>query len=179
MKKVIPLMAMTAFSLPVMATEPGTFYGALGGGAYQIDSSGFDETAPSANVLGGYNLSERFAIEGAYTRLFDAEGKVDNIGVEISGNVWELSTKMTVPVGNRFNSYGRLGWSYLDLKAVTVSNEFPGRANGYDDAFTWAMRAGYELKPRLSLNGEYGQIQIDGGDLERLSFSLNYQFGSH
>lgn len=179
MKKTTTLLAIAAISVPVTAAEKGTFYAALGGGAYQVEFSGFDETAPSATILGGYNLSERFAVEGAYTRLFDAEGLVEDTGVEVSGNVWELSTKMSVPIGTRFISYGRLGWSYLDSTAVTVGNDLAERANGYDDAFSWAIGAGYKIQPRWSLNGEYGQMQIGGGDLDRLTLNLNYEFGSH
>jgi len=43
MKKMLSLIALTAISMPAMATENNAFYGSLGGGAYQLESQGFGE----------------------------------------------------------------------------------------------------------------------------------------
>lgn len=179
MKKMLSLIALAAVSMPAFAAGPNPFYGAIGSGTYKIESEGFDERAATASLLGGYNLSERVAVEASYTRLFGATGDVDGAHIKIDGNAWDLSTKLSFPVGDRFMPYGRLGWSYLDLKAVASSNGISVSANDYDDAFSWAVGTGYRLSSRFSLNGEYSQVLINDGDFDRLSMNLNYRFGSH
>lgn len=178
MKKMIPLIAMTAVSIPAIAAETDAFYGAVGSGAYRFESEGFDERAATLSLLGGYRLNEHVAFEADYTRLFEANGNVDGIDIELDGNVWDLSTKLSVPVGDRFSPYGRLGWSYLDLSAVGTSNGTSVRANDYDDGFLWAIGTGYKLNRKFSLNGEYSKVLISDADFDRLSLNLSYQFGS-
>ncbi len=179
MKKMLPLIALTAISMPAMAAEKDAFYGSLGGGAYRLQSEGFDETAPTAMLLGGYNFNERVAVEAAYTRLFNASDTVDDIDVTVDGNVWDLSTKLSVPLGNRFSPYGRLGWSYVDLSALGTADGTTVRVNDYDDAFSWAIGTGVKLTKRFALNGEYGRTMVNDGDFDRMSLNLSYRFGAH
>lgn len=179
MKKIIPLIALCAVSLPAMATDQSAFYGSLGGGAYRLKSDGFNETAPTLSILGGYNFSERVAVEAAYTKLYDATGTVEGIDVKVDGNAWDLSTKFSIPMGERFSPYGRLGWSYLDMSAVGNFDGTSARINEYDDAFSWAVGTGIKLNQRFSLNGEYSQVLVNNADFDRMSLNLNYRFGSH
>jgi outer membrane autotransporter protein len=178
MKKMFSLIALATISMPAFAAGQNPFYGAIGTGAYELDSYGFDERAATASLLGGYNFSDSIAVEASYTRLFSASGDVEGIRVKVDGDAWDLSTKLSIPVGERFMPYGRLGWSYLDLKATGSSDGVSLSANEYDDAFTWAVGTGYKLNSRLSLNGEYSQVLINDGDFDRLSMNLNYRFGS-
>ena len=60
--------------------------------------------------------------------------------MKVDGNVWDLSTKVSYPMGDRFSPYGRLGWSYTDIRGVFTENSIEGRiterVNDYDDAFS-------------------------------------------
>ena len=179
MKKIIPLIALGAISLPAVASEPNAFYGSLGGGAYRLKSDGFNETAPTLSILGGYNFSERVAIEAAYTKLYDATGTVEGVDVKVDGNAWDLSTKLSIPMGERFSPYGRLGWTYLDMSAVGTFDGTSTRVNEYDDAFSWAVGTGIKLNQRFSLNGEYSRVLVNDADFDRMSLNLAYRFGSH
>ncbi|NNC77129.1 MAG: porin family protein [Woeseiaceae bacterium] len=179
MKKIIPLIALSAISMPAMATDQNTFYGSLGGGAYRLKSDGFNETAPTMSILGGYNFTERFALEAAYTKLYDATGTIEGIDVNVDGNVWDLSTKWSIPMGKRFSPYGRIGWSYLDTRLSGTVDGITERVNVYDDAFSWAVGTGIKLNKRLALNGEYSRVLVNNADFDRMSLNLNYRFGSH
>lgn len=178
MKKLIPLCAFAALGTPALAADGNDFYGSLGGGLYNLETEGFDETAANLKVLGGYNLTENVAFEASYTRLFEASATVEGIDVEIDGNVWDLSTKLSMPLGNRFQPYGRLGWSYVDLSALATADSESMRFNNYDNAFTWAVGTGISFSSRLGLNAEVARTMIDEGDLDFLSVHLNYRFGA-
>tara|TARA_R110002096_G_scaffold2071_3_gene10798 strand:- start:24 stop:431 length:408 start_codon:yes stop_codon:yes gene_type:complete len=133
-------------------------------------------------VLGGYKLRENVAIEAAYTRLLDATDTIELTHVKVDGNVWDLSTKVSYPMGDRFSPYGRLGWSYTDIRGVFTENSIEGtiteRVNDYDDAFSWAVGTGIKLNERFVLNAELGRVLINDADFDRLSLNLNYGFGS-
>ena len=184
MKKMLSLIALTAISMPAMATENSAFYGSLGGGAYQLKSQGFDETAATASILGGYNFNEHVAVEAAYTRLSKVSGSIvfepgEDINVKVDGNAWDLSTKLSLPLGDRISPYGRLGWSYVDLSARATNDGNAVRVNDYDDAFSWALGTGIKLNNRVTVNGEYARVMVDGGDFDRMSLNLSYRFGTH
>ena len=178
MKKMIPLVAIVAVSTPALAVGNDGFYSSLGSGMYQLETDGFDETAATLNVLGGYSFTENVAVEGSYTRLFEASELVDGIDVDVDGNVWDLSTKLSMPMGERFVPYARLGWSYVDLSAKATEDGETARLNNYDNAFTWALGTGVNLSRKLTVNGEIARSQIDEGDLDFLSVNLSYRFGA-
>ena len=178
MKKMIPLFAITAISTAAMAADRDAFYGSLGGGVYNLETEGFDETAATMKIIGGYNFSENVAVEASYSRLFESSAVVDDVNVEIDGNVWDLSTKLSLPMGNRLTPYGRLGWSYVDLSALATADSESMRFNNYDNAFTWAVGTGISFSSRLGLNAEVARTMIDDGDLDFLSVHLDYRFGA-
>lgn len=177
MKRIIPLLALTAISAPAMSDDTYGVYGSLGGGVYRLQTDGFDETSPAATLLGGYSFNRNVAVEASYTRLFNASDRVDGVNVTVDGHIWDLSSKLSYPVGNRFSPYGRIGWGYVDMTGRASENGVSVRANEYDDAFTWAVGTGVKLNRRLALSGEYGRILVRDADLDRLTLNLDYRFG--
>lgn len=178
MRKRLWLLAIPAIGINALADEPGTYYGSIGGGAYRIDSSIFDDTAPAMKFLGGYNFSEYVAVEGGYSRLFETSDSSGDTTVRIDGNLWEVGARFSYPVTRKFGPYGRLGWGYLDGNATLREGDTRIRLNDYEDAFSWAVGATYDLNRRFAVRGEYGAMMIDDGDLDSLTMNLNYRFGS-
>ncbi len=178
MKKIISLTALWALSLPLLAADKDVFYGSLGGGVYQLETQDFDETAPIMKITGGYNFTENVALEASFTNLFEASEVVDGINVDIDGRAWDLSTRLSYPLSNRFSPYARLGWSYVDLNARATDDGEVVRFNNYDDGFAWAVGVGVDVGKRFSIDGEYSRTEIDEGDLDYASLNLNYRFGA-
>lgn len=177
MKKFVVVAAAFAVGTSALAAEPGVFYGSFGGGLYELETQGFDETAATMKLVGGYGLSRNVALEASYSRLFEASSVVDDVKVDIDGNVWDLSSKFLFPITDRIHPYGRLGWSYIDLNALASADGESERFNHYEDAFNWAIGTGITLNRKLTINGEYGRTMIDEGDLDSASISLTYWFG--
>ncbi len=177
MRKFIPLFAMIAIGAPALAADKDAFYGSVGGGVYRLESDAFDESSPTMRLLGGYNFNEYVALEASYTRLFEASELIQGVRVDVDGNVWDLSTKLSYPLGNRFSPYGRLGYSYVDLSALASEQGQSIRVNDYDNAFTWGVGATYKVNTRFEVGGELARTQINEGDLDFLSVNLNYRFG--
>lgn len=176
MKALLAMLGLSVLIAPAWASDSRGFYGSVGGGAYRIDSAGFEDVAPTLKVLGGYSLNRYVAFETAYLRLFESDDRVDGNRVEIDGNVWDLSTRLGVPFGDRFEGYGRVGWSFYDLTGKTALNGNRFSIKDEEDDFTWALGAGYSLTEKVSLRAEYAQIMVDRGDADFMSFNVSYRF---
>jgi OOP family OmpA-OmpF porin len=177
MKLSIALVALGVVSASAVATEDSGFYGSIGGGAYRLDADGFKDTAPTVKLVGGYDLNRYVAVEAGYSRLFETQDRVAGSNVKIDGNVWDIGTRVSYPITERIAPYGRLGWSYYDLKlkADTIEGRFSDKEK--DDDFSWALGMSYALTDSIALRGEYSSIAVNGGtDPDFLSFNLTYQF---
>lgn len=171
------LTALGALGIPAVSANADDFYAGVGSGGYRLESGEFKDSSPTFKLFGGYQLNQYVAFEGSYQRLFEAKDIIGGSPVEIDANVFELSTKLSYPFAQRFQGYTRLGWSYYeaDLKAEGIAGPFT--EHSYDDDFSWALGGNYSFNRRLGLRGEYGQLQIDDGDAEFLSFDVTYSFG--
>lgn len=171
------MLALCAFGIPAAAAQAGEFYAGVGGGAYRVEVGEFDDTAPTFELFGGYQFNQYVSFEGAYIRMFDAEDVIGGGEVDLYGDVWELSTTLAYPFAQRFQGYGRLGWSYYE--ATTEADSFAGtfKETDYGDDFTWAIGGNYDITDRLGIRAEYGQIMVDDGDAEFLSVSMTFGFG--
>ena len=178
MKKIISLVAITAVCAPALSADRDAFFGSVGGGIYRLESGAFDNVSPSMKILGGYRLTEKVALEASYTRLFESSELIEGTRVDIDGNVWDLSTRLSYPMGERFTPFVRLGYSYVDLSAAFTDVDVSERANDYDNAFTWAIGSAYNFNRRFNVSGEVARTQINEGDLDFLTLNLNYGFGS-
>lgn len=177
MKTKLILIAAAAIGLPLQADGSGGTYGSVGAGAYRLENASFDDSAFAMKFTGGYAFNEFLAIEAAYSRLFESKDRIDTARVLIDGNVWDLGSRVSFPLGSNFSPFGRIGWSYLDTSAVIRDGSDGLRVNGYDDAFNWAVGAAYTISDRMTLSGDYTATNIPGGDLEALSLNVSYRFG--
>ena len=169
------LLALCALAVPAAAA--GDFYAGVGGGVYRVDSGEFDDTSPTTELFGGFQLNRNVAFEATYLRMFEAEDVIGGNRTELDGNVWEVSTKLSYPLAQRFQAFGRLGWSYYvtTLESEGINGRF--RERDYGDDFSWGVGASYDITQRLGLRGEYGEILVDDGDAEFFSLGLSYGFG--
>ena len=172
----VMLAALCVFGIPAAAAA-GDFYAGIGGGAYGVESGEFDDSAPTMGLIGGYRINQYVAFEASYLRMFTAEDAIGGSAVELDGDVWGLSTTLSYPLADRFQAFGRLGWSYYDTTMEIDGVNERVKLNDYGDDFAWAVGGNYDISDRLGLRAEYGQIAIDDGDTDFLSLSLTYGFG--
>lgn len=179
MKKLYALAAITLLGTPAIAADTQGFYASIGGGAYRVDSDGFDDRAPSGMLVAGYDINQYVGIESGWSRLFNASDQVDGTEITVDGDVFDLTARLSYPLGSRFDPYVRLGWSYSDMAAKSSSIEGARlRLNDYDDGFAWAAGTGISLTPRFNLGVEFARTLVTDNDLDRVSASLSYRFGA-
>lgn len=177
MKTLFAVLAVSVLAGTAWAADNQGFYGSVGGGAYRLKGDGFDDTAPTVKLVGGYDFNQYFALEGGYTRLFQTSDRIQGTRVDIDGNVWDAAARLSYPFADRFSGYGRIGWAFYDVNADVSGAGLGGSFDESDDDFTWALGGSVDFTQRLTLRGEYGQIAINDVDDDFLSFMVSYRLG--
>jgi len=114
LKKIIAAAALATIAASSQAATPGSVYAGLDVGT--TESNDYPSRTTSYGGFVGYNVNENIAIEGAYRRLgslkySDVDNKMDQAALSVVGSL---------PVGNGFAVFGRLGYNRLD-HSVDVS----------------------------------------------------------
>lgn len=175
---VLPLIGALSTVATANDYENTGFYGSAGGGVYRLESQGFDDTAATLKLLGGYSVNPYVAFETSYNRLLETSDLVDDVRVKVDGDTWDVSAKLSYPFADRHMGYARIGWSFYDLDAEITEDGQRETASDNHDAFLWALGGGMNLTPRLTLNGEYSRVLLRDADLDTLALDLAYRFGN-
>jgi hypothetical protein len=120
----------------------------------------FDSYRTDPKLMMGVELSPNLAIETGYVNLrsrgfhFVDYGRADERAGALGAKGFSsyLAGKLTVPVGERFAAYGKLGVSYSLRKA----HDSAGKSVAEIDAGPYAnIGARYKLNEKASVSGEY------------------------
>jgi OOP family OmpA-OmpF porin len=156
--------AQTAF-----VTQPQAY---IGIGAATANNKSTDDYKTNAKIYGGVNLNQNVAIEAGYTN-FDKE---DFANGSVKGSGTYLAGKYSVPLGERFSGYGKLGLSYNERK---YSDSLGSRVNNYDTGLYGGVGVEYKLNEKLALNAEYeryGKDKAFGAKADVYTVGLKYGF---
>jgi OOP family OmpA-OmpF porin len=150
--------AMTV-SAGALAQQPrmSGFY--LGGDVGSFDIGSEDDTA--FKFLAGYQINRTFAVEGAYSMLFDKQG------VEITA--WELVGVASFPLANKFSAFGKLGFAMWDADAGIFGSD-----DGTD--LTFGLGVQYDLTPKFGIRGQWQRYDVSDEDGDLFSVGVIYKF---
>ena len=171
-KKIATAAALLVASSAAFAAQPNTFYAGADVGKTRADD--FSKRDTSAGAFVGYNFHENFAVEGGYRRLADYDIYVGTIGSGFADGKAKvdqahLSLVGSLPLGQNFSLYGRLGVNRLEAKVSSA---------GYSakDATTKALYGvgmRYAFTPAVSARLE---VQKPTSDATNLSAGVSFQF---
>lgn len=174
--------------LSATAAADSAFY--LGGGVgmydLKIDSnnfggavlppSGFDDSAGVWRVLAGYQLNKYIGFQGDYLWYGDTQQhttQTNSRNLVVNGEGAEASVRLSLPLGEHFELYGRVGeqWYTVDAKLQNVK----GESDNNNDLM---VAAGLVLNftPEFSVNTEYEAVDISSGDLYIWTVNAVYKF---
>ena len=172
MKKYPLVIALSAALLAPVATLAQSWY--VGGGLGDSELDRWDDSDTSLRLLGGYRLSDRFAVELSYTDYGDFSRGAGRADVEAV----TLSAVGTLPLNAQWGLFARGG------VARTDANLHVGAAHGSDDDFSVAVALGvnWRVAPRVELRAEY-EILDDvsfanarDSDIDTLGIGATYSF---
>jgi OOP family OmpA-OmpF porin len=151
-------LAMLASSSFAQAPLP-SFYGGIDIGSTKIDD--MSDRQSSFGGFIGYQVNPNVAVEAGYRRLAD----FDNITLDQT----HASVIGILPLQNKFNVYGRLGYNHVQAKAsysnVSVSDSTSGVLYG--------VGVGYDFTPTITARLE---AQKPSSDSSNIGASLSLKF---
>ena len=173
-KLLLALFATTAavgaaHAQTIPATKPQAY---IGVGAATADNKSVDEYKTNAKIYGGYDFDQNWGIEAGYTDF----GK-ENVSIgNVKGSGTYVAGKYTVPLGDRFSGYGKLGVSYNERK---YSDGLGSQVNNYDTGLYGGVGVEYKLNEKLAVNAEYERYGKDkefGAKADVYTVGLKYGF---
>ena len=152
--------------------------GALGFTSYKLDtgslgSVGFatsskDDSDWGWNVAAGYKVTRNWAVEVGYVDLgsFSAVGTFGGAPARLDADVtgWNISAVGTLPVGDMFSVYGKIGYFRSEAKATANVAGALGRGTSRQNDVTAGIGARYHLNANLSLLAEANYYGLGDND---------------
>ena len=190
----VGVLGLTATAV---AAEPG-FY--VGGGVGQYDAqvdhplsdagiscvfppSGVDicarnysDSAAIWDVMAGWQIWDWLAIQADYEWYEKGETQIpinSSRNMTISGDAAELSIKPSLPIGEHFELYARLGWNWYNLDG---KYQFVKGQSNSDDAAMAAGGVAFNFTPSFGVNIEYEYVDVDAGALNAVTVRGVYRF---
>jgi OmpA-OmpF porin, OOP family len=121
----------------------------VGGHVGRADWDRAGDTDTSIRLLGGHQFNQNIAAEFGYIDFGDVSGG------SAKGKAFDLVGVGTIPLGNRFGVYGKLGFAWSEVKG------FGQNESGLD--LTYGFGGSFEFSPTVSFRGEW-QKYPDAGD---------------
>jgi OOP family OmpA-OmpF porin len=172
MKKLLLALIATSAVAGAAQAQTTTPHAYIGIGAATANNKSTDDYKTNAKVYGGYEFDQNWGVEAGYTN-FD---KVDTPFGNVKGSGTYVAGKYSMPLGDRFTGYGKLGVSYNERK---FSNSLGAQANNYDTGLYGGVGVEYKLNEKLAVNAEYeryGKDKAFGAKADVYTVGLKYGF---
>jgi opacity protein-like surface antigen len=169
-------LSVAAATPAAFADENAGFY--LGGGVGQFNAQiddvdevddtieGWDEDDTAYKLFAGFRLNQFLAFELDYINLGEPSGAVvPGFNVDASVDGFAPYVVGTIPLGDWFEVYGRLGYYFYDA-TVGVEDGVNGRLEFDEESedLVWGGGIGANIGERLNLRLEYERFDLQGVD---------------
>lgn len=122
----------------------------------------FNDVGYSSLMLAlGYKTCDYFAVEARYWFGFDTDERDVTFGQEftISNDTWAIYAKPILPVTDKIEIYGLLGYASSDIEATRSGWEY--KPDTDPDGFSWGAGIAYEVAPRIDFFVDYTNVYDD------------------
>jgi len=153
-KKIAIAASLAILSSAAMAADQPYFY--AGGDIGSTKVTGNDRET-SYGAFGGYQFNQNVAVEAGYRRLADFDGDI--------ADQWHASAVGTLPLGNGFNVFGRLGVNRLSLE--------DGADKSHYTRAVYGAGVGYSFSPTVMGRLE---VQKPHSEVTNISASVAFRF---
>ncbi|MDF3021150.1 MAG: hypothetical protein K0Q92_2453 [Steroidobacteraceae bacterium] len=129
-----------------------------------VDDWDNDDTA--YKVFAGYRMNNFLAFELDYINLGEPSGSVvPGVNLDAAVDGFAPYVVGTIPLGNWFEVYGRLGYFFYDA-TVGVESEIDGRAEFDEESedLVYGAGIGAKIGEKLNVRFEYERFDLQGVD---------------
>ncbi|HLO94744.1 MAG TPA: outer membrane beta-barrel protein [Burkholderiaceae bacterium] len=176
MKKLMALAMAAAFTAPAFAAD---FYAGADIGRGKID--GHTEVIGGTTVtmadwkdttyaiFGGYQLNETISFELGYRSMGKNTVDVGGKTVEVKGSALQASMLASLPLGNDFSAFGRLGFNSFKAKANYNGNT--GSSSDSKALVGFGVR--YAMSKEAGVRAEFQKL---ASDASALTVGVDFKF---
>jgi len=160
-------------------SQAGSFYvgASVGDTSVKVDDSSgnFDASATSFKVFAGWNFMKFLGVEGSYLDFGSPKDTVGGTDVKIEPTGWDAFIVGKLPLGKRFDIFGKLGMVFWDTKTKV---EGAGSDSDSGNDTVWGLGATWHIGDHLGIRGEYEVFDIQNtDDVTMWSVGAQWQFG--
>jgi OOP family OmpA-OmpF porin len=136
-----------------------------------------DDTDTAFRVFGGYNFNKYFGAELGYADFGKATFSTAGLSGEAKAAAWDVMAVGTLPIGDKFGVYGKLGWYRADTKSTGIV----GASSDTNSDFTMAVGGQFNFNKNLGMRAEWQQYNKVGnenrhGDVDVISVGVVWAF---
>lgn len=160
------LLAVVVFTACTAVAHAGIYAGASIGSAKVSDKESgfsFDKNDTGSKIFGGWSFMKFLGVEGAYNDL----GSPEDNGVTVKINGWTLYGVGTLPIGKRFEIFGKAGFVFWNSDVNVSGGGGGGSDNGNDPAY--GAGVGFKFGEHLGVRVEYERFDISDVDKVEVS----------
>ena len=131
---------------------------------------------PSGSCSAASSSLNWLAIQADYDWYDKGESQIpinSSRNYTVSGDAWEVSVKPSLPLGEHFELYARVGWNWYN---VDGKYQFIQGSSDSDDAAMAAGGVAFKFTPEFSVQAEYEYVDVDSGALDAATIRAVYHF---
>lgn len=159
---------LCALVMPAHADDDAGFYIGAGYAATDVNDDNFDDSIGQLGLRGGYMFTNNIGID--LTGYMTNDSDNGNVNAEVG--MWALSGIGSVPLGEYFDLYGKLGAARVVTKSTIGDSVF------YDDSsteFFWAVGGEVDFG-MVNLFLEYNRFDTDAVDINTAMAGIKFEF---
>jgi OOP family OmpA-OmpF porin len=170
LKKIVATAALAVMAASSFAGTAGTLYGGLDVGSTKVDDMPGKETSFGGFV--GYNFHQNFALEAGFRRLasyniprYCAAVTTPCEDMTLDLDQIALSVLGSVPLGQGFSVFGRLGYNRLKADSDVGSSSDSGTLYGVGLSYNFSEKVAARV-----------EVQKPSSDSTNVSVGVAFQF---
>lgn len=162
------MAVLCALALPVHADDDTGFFLGMGYAATDVDDDNFDDSIGQLGLRGGYMFTDNLGID--LTGYMTNDSDSGNVNTEVG--MWGISGIGSVPLGEYFDLYGKLGAAQVVARSTVGDSVF------YDDSsteFFWAVGGKVDFG-MVNLFLEYNRFDTDAVNINTAMAGILLEF---
>ncbi|MEE2024340.1 porin family protein [Alkalimonas mucilaginosa] len=181
-------LALMAGAVALLAGQAVANEGFYAGAQYERHNLKANEEEGSVSynlgtigLLGGYQITENFAIEGRWHfGVQDKSKNFDDGRTEVKlRNRFALLGKGMVPLTDEFSLYGLAGYSHAKYRLDWSDEQDSVRVSPSGKGFTWGVGGAYAINNQFAVHLEYNDLpkaKIEDAKARASAISLGFSY---
>ncbi len=159
---------LCAFIVPAQADDDTGFYIGAGYAATDYNDDNFDDSVDQLGLRTGYMFTDNFGIDLTGTLMGDASS--NNVDAEIG--VFAISAIASVPLGEYFDLYGKLGGAQVRTSTSIGDTELSDESS---TELYWGIGGEIDFGV-INLFLEYNRFDTDAVDINTAMAGIKFEF---